>query len=87
MTQNSDPYENAVAERVNGILKQEFLIDKHSQELAVMKIVVKEAINIYNENRPHCSNNMLTPNKMHLQQQIKMKTYKKNSSKHLLTTV
>lgn len=28
MTQNSDPYENAVAERINGILKQEFMIDK-----------------------------------------------------------
>jgi hypothetical protein len=27
MTQNSDPYENAVAERINGILKQEFMID------------------------------------------------------------
>ena len=29
MTQNSDPYENAVAERINGILKQEFMIDKY----------------------------------------------------------
>jgi len=37
MTQNSDPYENAVAERINGILKQEFNIDKFNQQLAVMK--------------------------------------------------
>ena len=33
MTQNSDPYENAVAERINGILKQEFMIDKYNKNL------------------------------------------------------
>ena len=47
MTQNSDPYENAVAERVNGILKQEFMIDKYNQSLVTMKQIVKEAIDIY----------------------------------------
>jgi len=88
MTQNSDPYENAVAERINGILKQEFMIDKYNQDLKVMKYIVKEAINTYNEQRPHYSNYMLTPDQMHLQNQIKMRTYKtKNSSKLLLTIV
>lgn len=37
MTQNSDPYENAVAERINGILKQEFMIDKYNLDLNIMK--------------------------------------------------
>ena len=88
MTQNSDPYENAVAERINGILKQEFMIDKYNLELSVIKRIVKESINIYNTQRPHYSNYMLTPDQMHLQNQIKMRTYKtKNSSKLLLTTV
>ncbi|MDI5889471.1 IS3 family transposase [Flavobacterium yafengii] len=88
MTQNSDPYENAVAERINGILKQEFMIDKYNQDLDIMKCIVKEAINTYNQQRPYCSNYMLTPDQMHLQNQIKMKTYKtKNSSKLLITTV
>ena len=88
MTQNSDPYENAVAERINGILKQEFMIDKYNQKADIMKQVVKEAIDIYNEIRPHYSNYMLTPNQMHIQNQIKMRTYKtKNSSKPKLTTV
>jgi transposase InsO family protein len=88
MTQNSDPYENAVAERINGILKQEFMIDKYNQDLDTTKRFVKEAINTYNAQRPHYSNYMLTPNQMHLQKQIKMRTYKtKNSSKLLLTTV
>lgn len=88
MTQNSDPYENAVAERINGILKQEFMIDTYHLEISYMKKIVKEAINIYNEYRPHWSNHMITPNQMHGQSKIKMKTYKnKNSSKLLLTTV
>lgn len=88
MTQNSDPYENAVAERVNGILKQEFLIDKYNQKTQIIKQVVKEAIYIYNEIRPHYSNQMLTPNQMHTQNKIKMKTYKtKNSTKPKLDTV
>jgi transposase InsO family protein len=88
MTQNSDPYENAVAERVNGILKQEFRIDKYNQKAEIMQKVVKEAISIYNQIRPHYSNYMLTPNQMHNQNKIKMRTYKiKNSSKPGPTTV
>ncbi|MFV8367989.1 IS3 family transposase [Flavobacterium sp. LB2R40] len=88
MTQNSDPYENAVAERINGILKQEFMIDKYNQNLHIMKSVVAEAIKTYNIQRPHYSNYMLTPDQMHAQNQIKMRTYKtKNSSKPELTTV
>ncbi|WP_318641385.1 IS3 family transposase [Flavobacterium ardleyense] len=74
MTQNSDPYENAVAERINGILKQEFMIDKYNLKLNLMKSLVKESIDTYNELRPHYSNYMLTPNQMHLQNIIKMRT-------------
>ncbi len=88
MTQNSDPYENAVAERINGILKQEFDIDKFNKELCVIKVLVKNAIEIYNNKRPHYSNYMLTPNQMHQQNKIKMRTYKtKNSCKIDFTTV
>ena len=88
MTQNSDPYENAVAERVNGILKQEFMIDKYEQSTEVMKTIVKEAIEIYNNDRPHFSNYLHTPNQMHQQNKIKIRTYKsKNSSNKSATTV
>ncbi|WP_203226825.1 IS3 family transposase, partial [Confluentibacter flavum] len=76
MTQNSDPYENAVAERINGILKQEFNIDKYNKDLPIMKQIIKETVAIYNEKRPHLSNHMLTPNLMHQQNKLKMKTYK-----------
>ena len=88
MTNNGDPYENAVAERINGILKQEFMIDTYHQDLVIMKIIVQEAIGIYNNQRPHYSNYMLTPQLMHNQNKIQMRTYKtKNSSKFDLTTV
>ncbi len=88
MTQNSDPYENAVAERINGILKQEFNIDKYNKQLPIMKLLVKDAIEIYNSKRPHYSNFMLTPNQMHLQNKIKMRTYKtKNTCKNVFASV
>jgi transposase InsO family protein len=88
MTQNSDPYENAVAERINGILKQEFSIDKFNKELPIMKALVKNAIDIYNNIRPHYSNYMLTPNQMHQQNEIKMRTYKrKNTCKNVFASV
>ncbi|WP_428229473.1 IS3 family transposase [Flavobacterium sp.] len=79
MTQNSDPYENAVAERINGILKQEFSIDKFNLKLDVMKVLVKNAIDIYNNKRPHYSNYMLTPSQMHQQSVVKMRTYKRKT--------
>lgn len=88
MTQNSDPYENAIAERINGILKNEFRIDQYNLDLKTTKQIVKESVATYNELRPHYSNYMLTPNLMHKQEKIKMRTYKtKNSSKSKFTTV
>ncbi|VXC07805.1 transposase [Flavobacterium sp. 9AF] len=88
MTQNSDPYENAVAERINGILKQEFNIDKYNKDLPIMKQIIKEVIQVYNQKRPHYSNHMLTPNQMHQQSNLKMRTYKrKNTCKNVLASV
>ena len=88
MTENSDPYESAIAERINGILKQEFMIDTYHLELSIMKKIVAEAIRIYNNERPHWSNHMLTPSQMHKTQQMNYRTYKtKNSSNLMATTV
>lgn len=67
MTESYDPYANAVAERVNGILKQAFSLDKHKVKLPVMKEVVKESVQIYNQLRPHHSCYMKTPEQMHKQ--------------------
>jgi len=64
MTDGYDCYQNALAERVNGILKQEFLLDK-CRNLDELKILVRESINIYNRLRPHLSLNMKTPEEVH----------------------
>jgi len=77
MTESYDPYANAVAERVNGILKQEFMLEDYRVELPVMKQLVKESIEIYNTMRPHWSCHMLTPEQMHKQNTVKIKSYKR----------
>lgn len=64
MTENSDPYENAIAERVNGILKTELLQAKYTDSLSA-KLSVEKAISIYNQERPHMSIGMLTPTEAH----------------------
>ena len=74
MTEQYDPYENAIAERINGILKQEFAIAKHNVDLDVKTQLIKNAIKIYNTKRPHLSNQMLTPLQMHQQNILKRKT-------------
>jgi putative transposase len=88
MTEKYDPYENAVAERVNGILKQEFINGIDIQDCKLASLLIKQSILIYNENQPHCSCYMKTPEQMHKQRIIRIKTYKnKNSSKYELTAV
>ena len=79
MTESYDPYANAVAERINGILKHEFLLDKYNARLSVMKEMVKNSIHIYNQLRPHYSCYMKTPEQMHRQAQIRIRTYKKTN--------
>jgi putative transposase len=87
MTENGDPYENAIAERVNGILKYEFLIvDGFTNHLQAIK-VIKESIGIYNDQRPHLTCKMLTPNQAHMQQEMKIKKWKKKTSKVLSSEV
>ncbi len=65
MTEENHVYENALAERVNGILKQEFMLGETLTSFAVAKELVKESVKIYNEERPHLSINYLTPQVKH----------------------
>jgi putative transposase len=64
MTQSGNPRDNAIAERVNGILKMEFL-DRKFDNINQAYKAVNEAINTYNYHRPHSSLDMLTPSKAH----------------------
>jgi len=80
MTENGDPYENAIAERVNGILKDEFGLSNKLNNIIQAKELTKESIIIYNQLRPHLSCSMLTPDQMHQQNKIKLISFKKKSS-------
>ena len=76
MTESYDPYQNAVAERINGILKHEFILGITTSDIILMQKLMDQSIHIYNEERPHLSCLMKTPNAMHKQKTIKIKTYK-----------
>lgn len=64
MTDGYDCYQNALAERVNGILKGEFLLHK-PRNLEEARRMVKESIRIYNAKRPHLSLKYKTPDEVH----------------------
>lgn len=83
MTENGDPYENALAERVNGILKTEFNLYSSSGGFEHTCELVKNSIIAYNEYRPHSSCDMLTPNLAHLQQGILKKRWKQYPKKRV----
>jgi len=68
MTEKGDPYENAIAERVNGILKAEFNLDSDFECMELASGAVDNAVAIYNQLRPHASCDYQTPELTHQQQ-------------------
>lgn len=77
MTENGDPYENPVAERMNGILKDEFGVDLIKSDLKTTSKITDQSIRTYNNLRPHLSCSMMTPMQMHEQDAVKLKTWRK----------
>ncbi|WP_276325573.1 integrase core domain-containing protein [Achromobacter kerstersii] len=64
MTDGYDCYQNALAERVNGILKGELLLHRPA-DLAQARLMVKQSVEIYNTERPHLSLQCKTPDEVH----------------------
>jgi putative transposase len=64
MTDGYDCYQNALAERVNGILKHEYLLQK-PKDLGEAMIMVQQSIELYNKRRPHMALKYKTPDAMH----------------------
>jgi putative transposase len=85
MTENGDPLENAIAERVNGILKNEYLHHYNVCNIAEASAKLKQAVESYNNQRPHMSISNLTPDKVHSNQFISPKRLWKNYFKKLDT--
>ena len=67
MTEEDHCYENAQAERLNGILKQEYGLGETFRTKAQMRAAVKEAVWLYNTHRPHVSLGYRTPEEIHRQ--------------------
>lgn len=65
MTENGDPLENAVAERINGIIKEEYLETYCIDRLSDAKELLNSVVELYNVERPHMSIGNLTPNRIH----------------------
>ena len=65
MTENGDPLENAIAERVNGIIKEEYLDAYEVNNIKEARELLDRVIQLYNNDRPHLSISNLTPNQVH----------------------
>ncbi|AXY73241.1 IS3 family transposase [Paraflavitalea soli] len=85
MTEKGDPYENAVAERINGILKSIFDLQRTFADQREAAEAIQKAVAFYNTVRPHTSVEDLTPEKAHaltgtLKRLWKPKTYKRKQN-------
>lgn len=77
MSENGDPLENALAERINGILKHEYITHYSLHGLQQAQQLIADIIDRYNSLRPHESINLMTPEKAHETQSATNKTWSK----------
>lgn len=70
MAEKGNPYENAIAERMNGILKYEFGLRFKFKDFLTAKNEIDKAVKLYNNKRPHWSLNLNTPNEVYSQSLI-----------------
>ncbi len=76
MTESGSPYDNAIAERVNGILKGELGLDAVFEDHERARKAIEIAIRRYNKIRPHLSCGYLTPNQAHKGRKPLIKAWK-----------
>jgi putative transposase len=81
MTQNGEAYENAIAERMNGILKTEFALNQVFKSRTDALLKVRASIEAYNNLRPHMSCSLLTPAQAHMTLEPLIKHWKNNRKK------
>ncbi len=78
MTEQYDPYENAIAERINRTLKYEYGLKKTIKNTDIAQKMSTQAVDIYNNLRSHFSLDLRKPAEVHLNPNIKYKSYRKN---------
>ena len=79
MTEKYDPYENAIAERINRTLKYEYGLKQIIKNTSIAQEITKQAVYIYNNLRTHFSLNLRKPAEVHLNPNIKYKSYRRNN--------
>ena len=82
MTENGDPLENAIAERVNGILKQEYLECYQVESLDQARELLSQVVELYNQQRPHMSIGNMMPTQLHEENQQREKLWKNYYTKN-----
>ncbi len=82
MTEQYDPYENAIAERINRTLKYEYGLKQTIKNSKLAQKIVNQAVHIYNNLRPHLSLDLKKPFEVHINPTVPYKSYKRNK-KHL----
>lgn len=87
MTERYDPYENAVAERINKTLKYEYGLRETIKSTSLARKIAKKAIFTYNNLRTHWSLDLTTPESAHLKQNIRYRSYRKNKEKLEFLTI
>lgn len=83
MTENGDPLENPIAERVNGILKNEWIHHMRLETIDEARETLRKIMSIYNQYRPHTSIDMMTPELAH-QHKGTLKKHWKNYYKQVI---
>ena len=86
MTQQYDPYENAVAERINRTLKYEYGLKQTIKNSTLANKMIKRAVSIYNYKRTHHSLKLNTPDQVHFNRNVAYRSYKKNKQNLELLT-
>ena len=81
MTQHGEAYENPIAERINGILKTEFLLNRIFKSRSEALLAVRMAIEAYNNVRPHMSCGYLAPTTAHQSTEPLVKHWKNRRKK------
>ena len=78
MTEQYDPYENAIAERINRTLKYEYGLRNCIKNTAIAREITKQSVYIYNNLRTHFSLDLRKPAEVHLNPNIEYKSYRRN---------
>ena len=79
MTEQYDPYENALAERINRTLKYEYGLKQNIKNTELAQKMTQQAVYIYNNLRTHFSLDLRKPAEVHINPNIKYKSYRRNN--------